>query len=67
MIIRELKDIWYHLKIWKKILIVLALFIMLAIFVLVAFNIIKPVWILWTGFVIFIIILIMRGKKGIRF
>ena len=67
MIINELKDVWYNLKIWKKILTIIVLCITLVIFILVTFNIIKPVWILWAGFVIFIIILMMRGKRGIKF
>ena len=67
MIINELKDVWYNLKIWKKILTIIVLCITLVIFILVTFNIIKPVLILWAGFIIVIIILMILGKRGINF
>jgi len=64
---KELKDIWCHQKTWKKVLTVRVLSMMLVTLILVTFDVIKPVWIFWTGFVFFIIILMMRGKKGIGF
>ena len=53
-----IRDVWNHLKTWQKVLSIVLLVSIIVILILVALGIIKPVWVLWSGFVIFMIILI---------
>ena len=60
-----IRDVWNHLKTWQKVLSIVLLVSIIVILILVALGIIKPVWVLWSGFVILMIILMI--KKEIRF
>ena len=67
-IINILKEEWSRLKTWKRWLLGMCAITSLILLHLVFLNVIKPVYILWSAFVIFVIILLMiRGKKGIEF
>jgi len=60
-----LKDVWNHLRTWQKILSIILIVSIIMELILVGLNIIKPVWIFWNGFIIFMIYLMI--KKEIRF
>ena len=65
-VINDLKQGWNNMKGRKKIVVRILLLSIVIILILTFFNIIKPVYVLWAGFVIFVIFLMIRGKKGLK-
>ncbi len=66
-LIDNLKMRWNKLKLFHKILSICFLSSIFIILILISFNILKPVYVLWILFSIFIIVLMIWGKKGLRF
>ena len=63
-IINDLKILWNDLKTWKKVVVSVAFSLICLLLFLVSFNIIHPVWILWSMLIVVTIYLMI--KKEIR-
>jgi hypothetical protein len=66
-ILNDLQQEWNNMKDWVKIVIGIMIILTVIVLILAFFNIIKPAYVLWAILVIFVLIVWMHGKKGLKF
>ena len=66
-ILNDLQQEWNNMKDWVKIVIGIMIILTVIVLILAFFNIIKPAYVLWAILVIFVLIVWIHGKKGLKF